>query len=194
MPIGRIVALFAALALGAALGLSSAWMAVQAGLSFNVAQAGPWVAHRLDGGLERDPYAAAAVARSGTTPFDVAEGVAFVARRDSAGAPLDGRCDYRISGAAPRSRFWTVTASDARGHVVDNPARRFGFTSTELVRAEDGGFEIALSPRVQPGMWIPTFGVGELALSLRLYDGGAAVAATSLKAGDLPRIERIGCA
>jgi hypothetical protein len=194
LPIARIVALFVALALGAALGLSSAWLALRAGLAFGAVRAGPWVAHPHAGGLARDPYAAAALARTGETPFDVAEGVAFLARDDSAGAPLDGACDYRVKGAVPAARFWTLTASDASGRVVANPAGRFGFTSTELARAESGAFEIALSPDVRPGMWLPTSGVGDLALTLRLYDASAAGSASSLKAADLPRVEKLGCA
>ena len=193
LPLARIVALFVALALGAALGLSSAWLALRGGLAFGAARAGPWVAHPHAGGAARDPYAAAALARSGETPFDVAEGVAFLARADSAGALLDGACDYRVSGAMPSARFWTLTASDAAGRLVANAAGRFGFTSTELVRAETGAFEIVLSPQARPGMWLPTTGVGALALTLRLYDSSAAASAASLKAGDLPRLEKLAC-
>lgn len=194
MPISRIVALFVALALGAALGLSSAWFAVRSGLAFGAVRAGPWVAWPHRGGVDRDPYAAAVIARSGETPFDVAEGVTFFARADSSGAKLDGACEYRIAGSVPAARFWTLTVTDSGGRVVANPAQRFGFTSTELVRAENGGFEIALAARARPGMWLPTTGLGTLALSLRFYDTSASAGAASLKPGDLPRIEKLGCA
>lgn len=193
MRLGRLIALFAALALGAALGLSSAAMALRAGLAFGAVRAGPWVASPNAGGLDRDPYVAAALARSGETPFDVAEGVAFLARRDSDGAPLDGACAYRVAGAVPPARFWTLAVTNGRGLIVDNPARRFGFTSTELSRAENGAFELFLSPDARAGMWLPTTGLGKLALALRLYDPAAGVAAGALKPGDLPRIEKLGC-
>lgn len=194
MPFGRIVALFVALALGAALGLASAWMAVRGGLAFGAARAGPWVAYPHRGGLDRDPYAAAALARTGETPFDVAEGVAFRATADSSGAPLHGGCAYRLSGTVPPARFWTLAVTDAKGRLVANPAARHGFTSAELVRAETGGFEIMLAPQARPGMWLPTSGLGKLTLSLRLYDSSASAAAGALKAADLPRIERLDCA
>lgn len=194
MRIGRVIALFAALALGAALGLSSAAMALRAGIVFGAVRAGPWVATPHAGGLERDPYVAAALARSGETPFDVAEGVAFFARVDSAGAPLDGACSYRLSGAVPQARFWTLAVTNGRGRLVDNPAQRFGVTSTELVRAENGGFELFLAPRARSGMWLPTTGLGKVTLALRLYDAAASAAAGALKPADLPRIDKLGCA
>lgn len=193
MRIGRVVTLFAAVGLGAALGLFSAWLALREDLAFGAVRAGPWVAHPQAGGLDRDPYAAAAIARTGRTPFDVAEGVAFFASVDSSGAPLDGACDYGVRGAPPQARFWTLAVTDPQGRILDNPARRYGFTSTEMVRAESGHVETILSPRVHPGMWLPTPGLGRLTLALRLYDASASALAASLKAADMPRIERVGC-
>lgn len=193
MRVGRVATLFGALALGAGLGLSSAWLALREGVAFGAVRAGPWVAHPHAGGLDRDPYTAAALARSGETPFDVAEGVTFIARNDSSGAPLDGACDYRVVGATPQARFWTLTVSDPSGRLVANAARRHGFTSTEMVRAESGAVVTVLSPRVRAGMWLPTTGLGPLKLALRLYDTSASATAAALKRADLPRIEKLGC-
>jgi hypothetical protein len=188
-----VIALFAALALGAALGLTSVWLAVRSGVAFGAVRAGPWVAYPRAAGLDRDPYAAALVARSGQTPLDIAEGVAFVALADSDGRALDGACEYRVSGAVPRARFWTLAATDARGALSDNPAGRHGFTSTELVRDEAGAFQVSVSPQARAGNWLPTTGLRRVALALRLYDASVSAGAAALKASDLPRIEKAGC-
>lgn len=193
MRLTRLIALFAALALGAALGLASAAWSVRSRVAFGALGAGPWVAHPLAGGESRDPYAAARTARTGELPFDIAEGVAFLARADSQGRALDGACDYRVSGATPLARFWTLTATDADGRLVDNAARREGFTSTELVRAEDGGFAVLLSPQARSGMWLPTQGLRDMTLALRLYDTSLSAVSSSITASALPRIERLGC-
>ena len=193
MRLARLIALFAALALGAALGLASAAWSVRARVAFGALGAGPWTAHPLAGGESRDPYAAARAARTGELPFDIAEGVAFLARADSQGRPLDGACDYRVAGAAPHARFWTLTASDARGRLVENDAQRQGFTSSELVREEDGGFVLRLSPQARPGMWLPTQGLRRMTLALRLYDTSLSAVSSSISATALPRIERVGC-
>ncbi len=55
-------------------------------------------------------------ARAGALLLGGAEGLAFYARTDSKGMPLDAGCTYEISGQTPAARFWTlhVTGPDDR--------------------------------------------------------------------------------
>ena len=77
---------------------------------------GAWKAWPKTGTADIDPYARAAVARSGELPIGSGDGVAFLARSDEKGRPLDGRCDIAVSGITPAARFWTLTLYDTQGN------------------------------------------------------------------------------
>ena len=188
-----LVRILLVLAIGAALGVAASWAALRNGLAFDLVEAGPWVAAPRLASRARDPYAAAALARSGETPLDLAEALAFVARADASGAKLDGACVYRVKGPAPQARFWTLTLTDQQGRLIENDARRYGFTSTEIVREETGGFEIAVSATARAGAWLPAPPDRRFALTLRLYDSPVAAAAATLQADALPQILREQC-
>ena len=193
MRLANLLKLLATLIVGGALGLAATWASVARGVAFGAVSVGPWVAFPRTGARERDPYAAAALARSGEIPLDLAEGLAFHARLDSDGAPLSGGCVYRLKGPAPPARFWTITAHDAQGFLLDNAAGRHGFTSTEILRAEDGGFEIVIAPAARAGVWLPGPSAGAFVLALRLYDTPVAATASGLTAANAPSIRREGC-
>lgn len=194
MSLANLLKLIATLIVGGALGLATTWASVWRGVAFGAVSVGPWIAYPRAGARERDPYAAAALARSGEIPLDLAEGLAFHARIDSDGAPLIGGCVYRLKGPAPPARFWTLAAVDAQGFLIDNPAGRHGFTSTEILRAEDGGFEIVIAPRARAGVWLPGPAQGEFMLVMRLYDTPVAATAGGLTAANVPSIRREACA
>ncbi len=162
---------------GAFLGLSVTYLAIERGAGFNAVAAGPWVAYPKTGTDTVDPYARAMLAHSGEMPLGASEGLSFVARADSAGAAFDPACDYRFSGATPPARYWTLTLLSPEGFLVANKAQRNGFTSAEILRAADGGFAIAIARRARPGNWLPNGEAGKFILVLRLYDtevGGVA--------------------
>jgi hypothetical protein len=73
---------------------------------------GAWTAWPKNGTAGIDPYARAMVARTGELPVGVGDGIAFYARTDDAGQPLDGRCDVLLSGITPQARFWTRTGAE----------------------------------------------------------------------------------
>jgi hypothetical protein len=190
----RLVSLLAALALGAALGLGATWAAIRRGVSFDAARLGAWTAHPRAAAEGRDPYAAALVAATGEIPLDLAEGVAYRIDHDSAGAPLDGTCFYRVRGASPRARFWTLTATSPDGRLIGEADKRFGYVSSEIVRDEEGGFQIMLGPKARAGDWISTAGLGPMALTLRLYDTPVISAAGAAGAPSLaPVVEKMSC-
>jgi len=181
------------LVLGVALGLALTWAAVERGYGFGAVKAGPWTAWPRTGSPDADPYARAVLSRSAEIPLALAEGLTFTATSDSGGVPLDGACRYTLSGALPQARYWTLTLTDARGRLVDNEARRYGFVSREILRDGAGAFNVAVGARVAPGNWLPVGRPGPFALVLRLYDTPVSATATTLDAGSLPAIARGGC-
>ena len=181
---------------GAALGLGATALTVTRGFGFDIVQAGPWRAMPQAPASGGDPYARATVARRGVAPLGSAEGLGFTAVTDSAGAKLNASCDYRISGAMPSARFWTMTVTDAKGHLVvsDGPPRRAGFTSSEIVRDAKGDFVIRVAHEARAGNWLPLVGAGAFTLALRLYDSPHSLSAGVLDASEMPKISRERCA
>lgn len=183
-----------AAALGAGLGLGSAWLTVEGDYPFGQRRAQAWVAWPTVGAPDSDPYARAILARSGDVPLALGEGIAFHALADELGRPLDGACDYAISGETPVARYWTLALYDtATGRPVETPQRRPGLTSAEALRDEEGGVSIALSPTPKPGNWLQTPGTGRFEAVLRLYDSPVSGAIGWLDEGAMPRVVRTGC-
>ena len=58
---------------------------------------------------------------------------------------FDSACDYLVKGDIPPARFWTFTLLSPVGDLIANKADRQGFTSSELLRANNGQFAVALS-------------------------------------------------
>jgi hypothetical protein len=161
---------------------------------FGVSTVGAWTVSEKAGTLEADPYTRAALERSGEIPLAAGEGLQFVARVDDSGATLDPRCLYVVGRATPPARYWTLSLVDAEGFPVENPAQRYGFRSSEIVRAADGGFLIAVSARAHAGNWLPIGAPGRFALVLRLYDTPVSATAGAIERSAMPKITRESCA
>lgn len=182
-----------ALIIATAVGLGATWTTSTRGTSFGAITIGAWTAWPRTGAADIDPYARAAVARSGALPIGSGDGVEFVARTDDKGRQLDGRCDVSVSGITPSARFWTLTLYDQRGNLVSNSLQRYGFTSQEIVRAADGTFDIRIAPRSRSGNWLPTGGLDRYLLIVRLYDTPVGVATRSQRDAPMPSIATVGC-
>ena len=181
-----------ALGVAALVGLGATWLALTQGQAFGGLSVGAWSAWPRHGTASIDPYARAMVARSGQLPVGSGDGIAFQARHDDSGAPLDGRCDIVVSGMTPQARYWTITLYDPDGALVANSVQRHGFTSHEVVRRANGSFEITVSPRSRAGNWLPTGSVERYLLVLRLYDTPIGVA-TRGREVTMPAIVRRSC-
>jgi hypothetical protein len=176
----------------AAVGLGSTWFALTRGAAFGTLQIGAWTARPKTGTADIDPYARAAIARIGALPVGLGDGVAFVARTDDQGHPLDGRCDAVISGTTPPARYFTLTLYEPDGKLAANSLDRQGFTSHELIRSQDGSFEITVAPRTRAGNWLPTGGVERYILVLRFYDTAVGIATRAGREAPLPSIKSAG--
>lgn len=177
----------------AALGLGATWLAVTSSRGMDLVRAGAWQGWPRSGTVQADPYARAAISRSGELPLELADGLLFLATNDSAGGKLDGRCDIRITGRLPQARLWTLTVMDAKGGLIENDARRYGFTSSELVYTATGDVDVVLSPRARPDNWVPTGARPQLQVALRLYDAPFSFASGTQDGSILPRIVTERC-
>jgi hypothetical protein len=179
--------------IGVALGLAVTFVTLERGFGFGAVQAGPWTAWPRVGASDIDPYARAVLSRTGEIPLASAQGIAFYARTDNTGAPLSGSCDYVISGAVPAARFWTLTLTDVSGRLVENPAHRYAFTSSEILRRSDNSFAIAVAPAARPGNWLPSESGKRFVLVLKLYDAIASASPAGLAGATTPTLTRRRC-
>jgi hypothetical protein len=181
------------LLIAAAVGLGATWLTLTRGVAFGALTIGAWTAWPKSGSVDIDPYARAAIARSGELPTGVGDGIAFYAHTDDTGAKLDGRCTVTIAGLTPPARYWTVTLYDPEGQLVANAIDRHGFTSEEIVREADGRFVITVAAHARPGNWLPTGGIEQYVLVWRLYDTPIGVASRTTKEGPMPAMTRKAC-
>jgi hypothetical protein len=178
---------------GTLLGLAATYFMLQSGPRFGRIEVGPWLVAPGHTSAEIDPYARAAFARTGEMPLAHAEGVSFLARTDSDGHRLEPRCDYILRGPVPASRYWSLTLVSPSGALVDNPAKRYGFTSAEILRAADGSFEIVISGHARPGNWLPAATPQAFNIVLRLYDTLLDFGTSNLDKSALPQIRQGAC-
>ena len=182
-----------AFAVAAVFGLGLTQFALTRGTAFGAITIGAWTAWPKTGTAEIDPYARAAIARSGELPIGSGDGVAFFTSSDDSGRALDGRCVVTLSGVTPAARFWTLTLYDPDGRLVPNAADRYGFTSQEIARNADGSFEILIASRARPGNWLPTGGIDRYVVVLRLYDTPVGVATRTAKDAPMPAVTQGSC-
>ncbi|WP_062016506.1 DUF1214 domain-containing protein [Aureimonas sp. AU4] len=154
---------------------------------------GPWHADRTTGSPTADPYAKARLARSGNLTLGLGEGVAFQARVDTANRELRRECAYRLEGAYPPARVWTLAAFDNGGRLIGGDGGRpRHLVSLNLMREDDNSALISIGREARPGNWLANAGTGPFVLALTFYDtpvstdSGAAPVA-------MPLIVRTGC-
>ena len=179
--------------IGVLLGLFVTFVVVERGKGFGAITAGPWTGWPRNGTSDTDPYTRAILAYSGEMSLSESEGMSFVAHGDGNGAEFDPACDYVLKGEIPSARYWTLTLLSPAGAPVANIADRQGFTSSEVLRASDGQFEITLSSHARPGNWLPIGGTSKFILVLRLYDSELGAPATALDAARMPGLLKSRC-
>ena len=189
----RALLVLIALAIGTLAGLGLTYLASARSNGFGAVTVGAWSVWPRSGTADADPYARASFARSGELPLERADGLLFEAASTDNGTRLDGRCEVRIQGRLPQARFWTLTVYDERGRLIDNPAERYGFNSTEIVWNQDGTFEMTAAPRARSGNWLPTGGRERIVLVVRLYDAPIGIASRTGEPLEMPRVTQVAC-
>ena len=180
-------------AAGLGVGLLASAFALSRGSPFDRVRLGAWEIEAHAGSIEADPYTRASVERSGEIPLAVGEGLQLIARVDDDGRPLDARCVYRVGSRVPAARYWTLNLIDPDGWPIENAAQRYGFRSSEILRASNGDFFITISAEAAPGNWLPIGAGGRFALALRLYDTPLGATAGGIETSTAPHVARIRC-
>lgn len=191
---GTILGKFlSAVCIGVLLGLFATFVVIEHGKGFAAMAAGPWTGWPRNGTAELDPYTRAILVYSGELPLSESDGMTFAAHGDSSGGEFNPACDYMLKGEIPAARYWTLTVLTPAGTPIANMADRRGFTSSELLRASDGQFEIALSRHARPGNWLSLAGASKFILVLRLYDSDEPAPAAALDAAHMPELVKGRC-
>ncbi|RCW23276.1 hypothetical protein DFR48_107146 [Ciceribacter lividus] len=186
-----LIAVALAIAFGG--GILSAIWALQASAGFGAIRLGVWHAFPEAQTASADPYARSHRARAGRLLYGSAEGLVFTATEDPQGRRLNTGCTYRLHGRTPTARTWTLYAANAAGRPLPTPAALpSSFNARTVLRHQDGGFEILVSPEPQPGNWLALPQTGSFSLVLTLLDTPAA-GSSGLIGLDMPELERIGC-
>ncbi|WP_370674782.1 DUF1214 domain-containing protein [Pleomorphomonas sp. PLEO] len=175
---------------GILLGLVSAWWAV-GNLRFEGGRSiGQW-SMQNDGAIT-NPYEAARAIRRGGGGLGPSEGIELITEVSADNQPLEAACAYLIAGPMPQGVLWTLAVSDRNGHLPDNPARRFGFTSLDAMTfGAERQIRISIGRDVRPGDFVATTGLSNLRLTLRLYSPTLATRAPG--AEQLPTVTSLGC-
>jgi hypothetical protein len=187
-----LIGLLLSFLIAGAIGLGTTWYALTQNLGFGALSLGAWKAYPRSGTVGIDPYARAALARTGALPIGIGDGIGFTATADDAGHPLDGRCDVEVRGITPPARYFTMTLYTPDGRLVANSLDRHGFTSQELIRGPTGEFEVTVSPRARPGNWLPTGGIESYVLVLRFYDTSLGIATRAGREAPMPALRAMG--
>jgi hypothetical protein len=188
-----LILIIGLLGVGTGLGLTA--FLVGPGASFVVRDIGGWLFPARIGAADIDPYTRAWLFHEGGLPLAAGEGYALRTGQDSDGVPLDSGCRYRLTGPFPAARYWTITLVDGRGRLVPNLAERTGFTSSEILRTQEGPFSIEIGPDPLAGNWLPTGRrSATFQILLRFYETPLAATATALEARALPALRKADCA
>ena len=178
--------------LGILLGIFTAWLSVRSPAAIQSVTVGAWHASLLSGSADADIYTRARIALSALVVLNREETIYFLATADDKGEPLRSRCSYRISGAPPQARWWSITAYADDMYLIPNAEKRYSISSANV--ALDGGkFSLVTAPS-QPAnakSWIATPGDRGLVLTLRLYNPTPLIVANPATL-NAPAIERIG--
>ena len=153
---------------------------------------GPWRTFAATGSAEANPYERAAVAVAGLYALSRDETVYYTAFTDSAGRPLDGACDYLVSGRALPARWWSLTLYGADHYLVPNAAGVHSRHSGNLALGADGRFAFRVSAAARGRDDLPAPPGGAFSITARLYNPGPSVLAEPA-AVPLPAIARTAC-
>jgi hypothetical protein len=186
-----LIALALAVAVGG--GAASVGMVLNSQEGIGAVSVGPWTAFPYIATPDADPYSKARGARDGVLALGRAEGLSFVADRDSTGVTLRSECSYRLEGSLPVARFWTLYATDRAHMALKSGIRRdASMHSLEVLRQPDNSISVSVGARPEPGNWLAVEGVGAMNLVLTLYDTPIA-SSTGLSGIEMPRIVRVQC-
>ena len=90
--------------------------------------------------------------------------------------------------ARPPRAIGRSRLADLDGFPIDNPADRYVFRSSEILRERDGAFAIWVSAAAHAGNWLPIGAPAPFALVLRLYDSPLSATAGGIEKAAAPSV------
>jgi hypothetical protein len=160
-------------------------------------QNGPWSANTDQGTAGASALTRAKVALNGLLALPAKEAMYFITSTDSDGAPLNGKCTYRVSGGELDARWWSITLYQGEGWLVQNAANRWsvGSGSLPMNESKPPSWDFWVGPKAPKDdlQYLPTGGIEKFDLTLRTYHPQGALLNDPGKA-KLPTIKKEGCA
>lgn len=174
----RRLAIFGLYTLALTLGVTSAWVwLTRVGMSG--VDAGAWRVNLLAGSQDADAYTRAGIALGAVLALDRRETLYYTTDHDDHGRPLRAECRYRLEGAAPPARWWSVTAYASDHFLFPNSQKRYSVNGESVQFDARGRFTAVIGPPSSDLLgnraWIPTSGLGGMRLTLRLYGPDAPI-------------------
>lgn len=156
----------------AALGLGSAWWVVKkAPWMGHTVEVGVWRANLQAGSQDAGLYTRASIAVNALLALDRSETMYFVATHDDTGHPLRATCNYRVVGAPPKARWWSITAYADDMFLFDTPRGHHSLNGSTARLDGNGHFVLTVGSTEYPGThWLAATGDGGIVLTLRLYN------------------------
>jgi hypothetical protein len=190
----RVPFLFAiALVIAFGGGIISTLSALNATVGFGAIRLGAWEAFPQAHTIDADPYAKSHRARAGALLYGTAEALAFSASVDDAGEKLLGSCRYRMTGATPPSRLWTLYAADASNRPLPLSAGLpAAYNSWTVLRNPDSSVMVDIAANAHSGNWLAVPPAGNFKLVLTLFDTPTAGSSGVIDLA-MPQIAKIGC-
>ncbi|GAM97531.1 hypothetical protein U91I_01157 [alpha proteobacterium U9-1i] len=187
--IGGVAAWVAAIVIGLAFGVASAWGALEFGRASFADSVGQWSYSRAAGSRTADPYTRAIVAREGLLALNAREAQYFSLTRDASGAPLRESCIYELAGDDLAARWWSVTLYASDNFLAQNGDHAEAVDSTRL----QGPWRVRVAPvRGEAAYWLSSRAAARgFVLMLRVYNADDGWRPTD---SELPRLATVSCA
>ncbi|MBC7767846.1 MAG: DUF1214 domain-containing protein [Phycisphaerales bacterium] len=187
----RVLAWVAAALIGVAIGIGSAWAALELGRGSFAEHYGAWAHSRAAGSVAAGPYTRAIIARDGLLALSAREALYFTLYEDDQGRPLDESCVYDLRGAPLAARWWSVTLYGRDNFLVANN------DNAGSVDASRVGLDTVWSARISPVRgdaphWLSSRAAGRnFSVTLRVYNPQRDFRPS---AEALPQLTTISCA
>jgi len=189
-----IVKLLLSIIVAFALAAGATWYAMRPNEYGGQIKNGEWTTDLTTGSNRAGLYQRAQIALYGLWAMSSSETIYFVANTDTDGNALAGNCAYRIEGAKPDARWWSLTVYK-NFHFVPNEQKIYSYSQTSIEREPDNAWRVYVSPEPQSKNWLPSGdggAAGDLKLVFRAYNPSANFAAR-VGTMKLPRVFRENC-
>jgi hypothetical protein len=152
-------------------------------------QVGPWSADPLMGTGSSNIFVRARTALTILVAIRQSEFVYYFTSQDSAGRPLNNRCDYQLRGARPQAQWWSIVAYNRGGFIDANPSKRYSVNANDMPANE---VDVIVAREGSAANWLAAPTSGEFNLVMRLYIPDETLRG-DLRRAILPSIERGRC-